>query len=85
MSNQVILDNSQASAPPVSLEQVEREHILYVLEHHQGNRTHAAKTLEVSARTLQRKLKAWGMSDFLLHIGPPANCRSTQTEPMLVQ
>jgi hypothetical protein len=31
------------------------------LVQHHGNRTHAAKTLGISVRTLQRKLKAWGM------------------------
>jgi DNA-binding NtrC family response regulator len=44
-----------------SLEQLERAAVERALEEHRGNRTHAAKTLGISVRTLQRKLKAWRM------------------------
>lgn len=47
--------------PDTKLEALEREAIEQALEHHNGNRTHAAKSLGISVRTLQRKLKAWGM------------------------
>jgi DNA-binding NtrC family response regulator len=47
--------------PGTSLEELERAAVEQALEQHQGNRTHAAKTLGISVRTLQRKLKAWGM------------------------
>lgn len=47
--------------PDTSLEDLERAAVQQALAQHQGNRTHAAKTLGISVRTLQRKLKAWGI------------------------
>jgi DNA-binding NtrC family response regulator len=47
--------------PGTSLEDLERVAVEQALTQHHGNRTHAAKTLGISVRTLQRKLKAWGM------------------------
>jgi two-component system, NtrC family, response regulator HydG len=47
------------------LEAIERTHILATLEAHGGNRTHAAAALRISVRTLQRKLKAWGLETYL--------------------
>jgi DNA-binding NtrC family response regulator len=47
--------------PGTSLEDLERAAVEQALAQHQGNRTHAAKTLGISVRTLQRKLKAWGI------------------------
>jgi DNA-binding NtrC family response regulator len=41
---------------PPCLAAVERRHILAVLEHCQGNRTQAAKVLDISLRTLRSKL-----------------------------
>jgi DNA-binding NtrC family response regulator len=53
---------SQIDIPPgTSLEDLERAAVEQALTQHHGNRTHAAKTLGISVRTLQRKLKAWGM------------------------
>lgn len=43
----------------IPLEQVEREHILSVLKHFEGNKTKSAKTLKIGIRTLQRKLKKY--------------------------
>jgi len=40
----------------LSLAEVEKRHILATLDHCKGNRTHAAKTLGVSIRTLRNKL-----------------------------
>jgi DNA-binding NtrC family response regulator len=52
----------QIDIPPgTSLDDLERAAVEQALAQHQGNRTHAAKTLGISVRTLQRKLKAWGM------------------------
>jgi DNA-binding NtrC family response regulator len=48
--------------PGTSLEDLERAAVEQALAQHRGNRTHAAKTLGISVRTLQRKLKSWGMS-----------------------
>ncbi len=47
--------------PDTSLEDLERAAVEQALVQHHGNRTHAARTLGISVRTLQRKLKAWGM------------------------
>jgi DNA-binding NtrC family response regulator len=47
--------------PGTSLDDLERAAVQQALVEHHGNRTHAAKTLGISVRTLQRKLKAWGM------------------------
>jgi DNA-binding NtrC family response regulator len=41
------------------LEDLERAAVERALEQHRGNRTRAAKSLGISVRTLQRKLKAW--------------------------
>jgi DNA-binding NtrC family response regulator len=49
-----------------SLEDLERVAVERALELHRGNRTHAAKTLGISVRTLQRKLKAWRVPVFSL-------------------
>ncbi len=43
-----------------SLKEMEKEMILQTLEDTNGNRTHAAKILGISRRTLQLKLKAYG-------------------------
>jgi DNA-binding NtrC family response regulator len=45
------------------LEELEREAVEQALERHDGNRTHAAKSLGISVRTLQRKLKSWGINE----------------------
>jgi DNA-binding NtrC family response regulator len=54
-----------ASTATQELETIERTHILATLEAHGGNRTHAAAALRISVRTLQRKLKSWGMENYL--------------------
>ena len=52
--------------PGTSLEELERAAVERALEEHHGNRTHAAKTLGISVRTLQRKLKAWRIPSLAL-------------------
>lgn len=42
-----------------SMEDVEKHHMLRVLDNLNGNKTRAAKSLGVSRKTLERKLKAW--------------------------
>jgi DNA-binding NtrC family response regulator len=44
------------------LEMIERAAILSALKKHSGNRTRAAAALGISVRTLQRKLKSWGIA-----------------------
>src|SRR2546422_851350 len=55
-------------AAPVTLEQLEREHILRILKESDGNRERAAAILGISSRTLYRKLREYetqGQSDGL--------------------
>jgi DNA-binding NtrC family response regulator len=46
----------------LTLETVERRHILRVLDMEQGNKSAAARRLGVSRKTLERKCHAWGVS-----------------------
>jgi DNA-binding protein Fis len=46
----------------MSLAEIERRAVQMALDQHHGNRTRAAASLGISVRTLQRKLKAWGMA-----------------------
>ena len=48
--------------PGKSLKEMEREMIIRTLEEADGNRTHAAKILGISRRTLQLKLKEYGVN-----------------------
>jgi DNA-binding NtrC family response regulator len=59
--------------PGTSLEDLERAAVEQALIQHHGNRTHAAKTLGISVRTLQRKLKAWGMPVVSFPSSGPSN------------
>jgi DNA-binding NtrC family response regulator len=46
----------------MSLAEIERKAVEVALDQHHGNRTRAAASLGISVRTLQRKLKAWGIA-----------------------
>jgi DNA-binding NtrC family response regulator len=46
-------------APPKTLEEIERKHILETLSRHKGNRTTAAAELGISRRTLQYRLSEY--------------------------
>ena len=48
--------------PGRSLKDVEKQMILRTLEETKGNRTHASKILGISRRTLQLKLKQYGIN-----------------------
>jgi two-component system response regulator HydG len=48
--------------PGRSLKDVERQMIIRTLEEAEGNRTHAAEILGISRRTLQLKLKEYGIN-----------------------
>jgi two-component system, NtrC family, response regulator AtoC len=52
-------ENRPAGATPKTLEELEREHILRVLEQTDGNRERAAAILGISSRTLYRKLREY--------------------------
>ncbi|MFY2559881.1 sigma 54-interacting transcriptional regulator [Corallococcus terminator] len=55
--------SSSADAHLLPLAEVERLHILRVLDSVKGNRTAAAKVLEIGRNTLARKLKEYGLGD----------------------
>jgi DNA-binding NtrC family response regulator len=55
-------ETSNSRRIPLNLQQLEKDAILSALKKSFGNRTHAAHTLGISVRTLQRKLKAWGVT-----------------------
>jgi DNA-binding NtrC family response regulator len=59
--------------PGTSLEDLERAAVEQALAQHHGNRTHAAKTLGISVRTLQRKLKAWGIPVMAMQHSAPTS------------
>jgi DNA-binding NtrC family response regulator len=48
-----------STSSPLTLDQLERQHILRVLEEQAGNRERAAAILGISARTLYRKLREY--------------------------
>ena len=50
---------SGSDLTPLTLDQLERQHILRVLEEQHGNRERAAAVLGISARTLYRKLREY--------------------------
>ena len=52
-----------SETPPVSIWEMERELILRTLERVNGNRTHAAKILDISIRTLRNKLREYRQLD----------------------
>jgi len=60
-----------------SLEDLERAAVERALAQHCGNRTHAAKSLGISVRTLQRKLKAWHAPVFAFQHPPSRQDFST--------
>ena len=49
----------------IPLEEIEKRHILQVLERCQGNRTHAANKLRINIRTLRNKLIEYGVAGTL--------------------
>ncbi|GHT45848.1 sigma-54-dependent Fis family transcriptional regulator [Bacteroidia bacterium] len=67
------LENEKVAAPqennpvpkepdrPISLEEVEKDMITNALERHHGKRRNAARDLQISERTLYRKIKEYGL------------------------
>jgi two-component system response regulator HydG len=45
----------------LTLDEVEREHVIKVLRAARGNRTIAAEVLGVDRKTLYRRLRRWGI------------------------
>jgi DNA-binding NtrC family response regulator len=56
-------ENNQEADDAVLLEEVEKRHILKILEMEGGNKSAAARVLGVSRKTLERKAQAWGLKD----------------------
>jgi transcriptional regulator with PAS, ATPase and Fis domain len=59
------LDHHFVGAPPteMSLDHLERIHILRCLDHHDGNKTRAAQSLGITIKTLYNKLHRYGILD----------------------
>jgi two-component system response regulator HydG len=53
--------NSEGIRPGTTIREVEKELILITLEHNDGNRTRSAAELGITRRTLQNKLKEYGL------------------------
>ena len=51
----------EETADDLLLEVIEKKHILKVLEQESGNKSSASRLLGVSRKTMERKLKAWGL------------------------
>ncbi len=58
-----IQDTEEYIEEPLSLDEVEKEMIRKALERHHGKRKNAAKDLNISERTLYRKIKEYGLLD----------------------
>ncbi|MDH4194653.1 MAG: sigma-54-dependent Fis family transcriptional regulator, partial [Nitrospirota bacterium] len=57
----VLQDQSSSHPDWKTLEQLEREQILKVLDAQQGDENRAAEILGIHRKTLQRKLKEYGL------------------------
>jgi DNA-binding NtrC family response regulator len=57
-----IMDSSASQGELLSIAEVERRQILFALERCQGNRTHSARHLGISIRTLRNKLREYGVA-----------------------
>ncbi len=53
------LKRSEEALPIVTIKELEKKHILRMLDHFDGNRTQAAKALGISIRTLRNKLNEY--------------------------
>lgn len=65
---QVQSNDETLDSPVKSLEAVERDYIVEILARSGGNRTKAAQMLNISRRTLQRKLSQFHLDDLLISI-----------------
>ncbi len=63
------LTSGATSLPTGTIWEMERDLILRTLEAHNGNRTHAAKTLGISIRTLRNKLREYRQLNGGLSLG----------------
>jgi DNA-binding NtrC family response regulator len=56
-----LLESGRFPSGPTSLVALQRSAVEKALVEYNGHRTRAAESLGISVRTLQRKLKAWGI------------------------
>jgi two-component system NtrC family response regulator len=56
-----LVEGVQAEQSPLSLESVERQHIVKILDFYSGNRQKTAETLGISRKTLYRKLTQYSV------------------------
>ncbi len=61
--NASIPQTDHSSQGSIRLDEVEKNHILKVLEMEEGNKSAAARILGVSRKTLERKVKAWNENE----------------------
>ena len=52
----------EATTEPLSLQDIERKHILETLKRFGGNKSKAARVLNISRSTLREKLKLYGIN-----------------------
>ena len=64
-----VLGAAHANAPSGTIWEMERDLIVKTLERHDGNRTHAARTLGISIRTLRNKLREYRQLNGGLSLG----------------
>ena len=55
-------DSAKQSKEPLTLKDIEAQHVKDLLDQHQGNRKKAADSLGISERTMYRKLKSLGIN-----------------------
>src|SRR5690606_20542825 len=59
--NRMAINTADNTAGEVSLEAIEKQHILKILAESSGNKTEASRRLGVSRKPLERKCAEWGV------------------------
>jgi len=57
----VLPSNGSPTEPPTTLEDMERQHILRILQEHQGNKSKTARALGIERKTLYQKARRLGI------------------------
>ena len=63
----------------IAIKELETQFILQTLKHHNGNRTHAAKTLGISLRTLRNRINEFTNRGFVV-VPPTMRAQATGSE-----